>query len=183
MGRRGVVIEMQLFNTVLRQSDRSLAVLPNGDIQKSGLVNFTRLGISRVDLPFTLKYSEDIEKARALIMDIMTSDPRVLKDPPPVVVRQANGRQRPGDAGADVCAIRGLRSGSVQLLAVDYREVDGGGHRTGSDATEYSSGGTWIDKPMRQVIVMVLPSVHFSYWQFSMPLAGKVGATARRDTD
>ena len=86
MGRKGMVMEMQLFNTVLRQSDRSLAVLSNGDIQKNGLVNYSRLGISRVDLPFTLEYRADIDKARRLIMDIMTSDPQVLNDPPPVVV-------------------------------------------------------------------------------------------------
>ena len=91
MGHRGIVTEIQLFNTVVRQSDRSLAILPNGDIQKSGLVNFTRLGISRVDLPFILKYNEDIEKARAVVMDIMTSDPRVMKDPPPVVVPRQMG--------------------------------------------------------------------------------------------
>ena len=86
MGRKGIVMEMQLFNTVLRQSDRSLAVLSNGDIQKEGLVNYSRFGISRVDLPFTLTYDDDIDKARSIIMDLMTSDPQVLKDPPPVVV-------------------------------------------------------------------------------------------------
>ncbi len=142
MGHRGIVREIQLFNTVVRQSDRSLAILPNGDIQKSGLVNFTRLGISRVDLPFTLKYSEDIEKARAVVMDIMTSDPPRDERPPARGGSQANGRQWPRDAGTDVCAVRGLRSGPVQLLAIDYGEVNCGGHRTGGYATEYPYGGT-----------------------------------------
>jgi small conductance mechanosensitive channel len=86
LGRRGIVREIQLFSTVLRQPDRSLAVLPNGDLQKDGLINYTRLGISRVDLPFTLKYEADIERARAIIMEIMTGDSRVLKEPPPDVV-------------------------------------------------------------------------------------------------
>lgn len=91
MGRRGIVQEMQLFSTVLMQSDRSLAVLPNGDIQKDGLVNYTRLGISRVDLPFTLKYEADVDRARQIIMDIMVGDPRVLKQPPPAVVAMNMG--------------------------------------------------------------------------------------------
>lgn len=85
MGHRGVVREVQLFNTVLRQPDRSLAILPNGDIQKDGIINYTRLGIQRVDLAFRLKYDADIDKARAIIMQIMTGDPRVLEDPPPAV--------------------------------------------------------------------------------------------------
>lgn len=86
MNRRGIVQEMQLFNTVLRQPDRSLAILPNGDIQKDGIINYTRLGISRVDLKFTLQYEADVEKARAVIMEIMTSDARVLRQPSPAVV-------------------------------------------------------------------------------------------------
>ena len=64
LGRRGVVKEMQLFSTVIRQSDRSLANLPNGDMQKDGIINYIRLGISRVDLAFTLKYESDVDKAR-----------------------------------------------------------------------------------------------------------------------
>jgi small conductance mechanosensitive channel len=86
LGRRGFVMEMQLFNTVIRQPDRSLAILPNGDISKDGIINYTRLGISRVDLVFTLKYEADVEKAREIIMEIMTDDERVLEDPPPAVV-------------------------------------------------------------------------------------------------
>lgn len=86
MNRRGIVQEMQLFNTVLMQPDRSLAILPNGDIQKDGIINYTRLGISRVDLKFTLKYESDVQKARAVIMNIMTNDSRVLRQPPPAVV-------------------------------------------------------------------------------------------------
>jgi len=64
LGKRGVVKEMQLFSTVIRQSDRSLANLPNGDMQKDGIINYIRLGISRVDLAFTLKYESDVDKAR-----------------------------------------------------------------------------------------------------------------------
>lgn len=86
LGRRGIVREIQLFNTVLRQPDRSLVTLPNGDMQKDGIINYTRLGISRVDLAFTLKYEADVEKAREIIMSLMTGDERVLADPPPAVV-------------------------------------------------------------------------------------------------
>jgi small conductance mechanosensitive channel len=85
MDHRGIVREVQLFNTVLRQPDRSLAILPNGDIQKDGIINYTRLGIQRVDLAFRLKYDADIDKAQAIIMKIMTNEPRVLEDPPPAV--------------------------------------------------------------------------------------------------
>lgn len=86
MGRRGFVREVQLFNTVLTLPDRSLAILPNGEIQESGLINYTRLGIQRVDLPFRLKYETDFEAARAVILEFMKADGRVLEAPPPNVV-------------------------------------------------------------------------------------------------
>ncbi len=86
LNRRGVVQEMQLFNTVIMQTDRSLATLPNGQIMQDGIVNFTRLGFSRVDLAFTLKYQTDVERARAIIMEMMKNDERVMKAPPPAVV-------------------------------------------------------------------------------------------------
>ena len=91
LGRRGVVKEMQLFSTVIRQSDRSLANLPNGDMQKDGIINYTRLGISRVDLAFALKYGSDFDEAREIIKAIMTSDERVLEEPPPAVVAMNMG--------------------------------------------------------------------------------------------
>lgn len=86
MGRRGIVREIQLFNTVIMQTDRSLATLPNAEIQADGIINYTRLGINRINMPFTLKYEADIDRAREIIMDLMTNDPRVLKEPPPAVV-------------------------------------------------------------------------------------------------
>lgn len=88
---RGTVQEIQLFNTVLMKSDQSLAILPNGEIQESGGVNYTRLGISRVELSFTLKYQADIERACAVIMEMMTKEERVLANPPPSVVTMRLG--------------------------------------------------------------------------------------------
>ena len=91
MNKRGIVKEMKLFSTVIRQSDRSLASLPNGDMQKDGIINYIRLGISRVDLAFTLKYKSDVDKAREIIMAIMTGDERVLEEPPSAVVAMNMG--------------------------------------------------------------------------------------------
>ncbi len=86
LGRRGIVREMQLFNTVIMQTDRSLATLPNGQIQQDGVINYTRLGISRINLPFTLTYQTDIDRAREIILGLMARDERILKEPPPAVV-------------------------------------------------------------------------------------------------
>jgi small conductance mechanosensitive channel len=39
-----------------------------------------------VDLVFGIGYSDDIDKARHIIMDILSEDERVYKDPEPVVL-------------------------------------------------------------------------------------------------
>lgn len=86
LGRRGTVQEMQLFNTVIMQPDRSLVTLPNGEIQQDGIINYSRVGIRRIDLSFTLKLGEDLDRAREIIMAIMTGDERILQNPAPDVV-------------------------------------------------------------------------------------------------
>lgn len=118
LGRRGIVLEIQLFNTVLRQTDRSLATLPNGEIQQDGVINYTRLGISRVDLPFTLRYETDFEQARAIIVDLMTHDPRVLHDPPPAVVALEMGED-----GMQMQARPFVRYDDVDPVAFGFREA------------------------------------------------------------
>jgi small conductance mechanosensitive channel len=86
MGKRGVVREMQIFSTVLMQPDKSLVTLPNGEIQASGIINYSRMGFNRVDIAFTLQYGADIERARSVILETLSEDERIFSDPPPAVV-------------------------------------------------------------------------------------------------
>lgn len=117
VGHRGTVQEIQLFNTVLMQSDRSLAILPNGEIQESGVVNYTRLGISRVELSFTLKYQADVERARAVIMEMMTKEERVLANPPPSVVTM-----RLGENGLEMQARSFVKYADLDPVQFGFRQ-------------------------------------------------------------
>jgi small conductance mechanosensitive channel len=86
MGRRGIVRELQVFSTVLMLPDKSLVTLPNGEIQESGIINYSRMGFNRVDIAFTLQYGADIERARSVILETLKQDERIFSDPPPAVV-------------------------------------------------------------------------------------------------
>lgn len=144
LGRRGIVLEIQLFNTVLRQTDRSLATLPNGEIQQAGLINYTRLGISRVDLAFTLQYEVDFERARAIIMDIMTQDARVLPDPPPAVVAL-----NMGEDGMEMQARPFVRYDDYDPVQFSFREA----------ITErLLAAGIPLAAPRRDVLVTASPA-------------------------
>jgi small conductance mechanosensitive channel len=87
----GTVREISLFYTVLTKADNKLLNLPNAQIQNNVLVNYSRLGTLRADMTFGISYTDDLRKAKQVLEAIIAADPRVLPDPPPVVVVQELG--------------------------------------------------------------------------------------------
>jgi small conductance mechanosensitive channel len=117
MGRIGVVQEIQLFNTLLLQGDQRLVWLPNSKIQENGVMNYTRMGIIRADVAATVGYDEDLNHVRTVLMNLITGDPRVLKDPPPeIVVLEL------GEKGVRVEAHAMVRLEDYWTLLSDFRE-------------------------------------------------------------
>lgn len=84
-GKRGVVQEVRLFNTMLRDRDNRDIYVPNSKVMDGIIVNFSSSGCLRLDLEYGIAYEADIDRAMAIFEDILASDPRVLEDPPPVV--------------------------------------------------------------------------------------------------
>lgn len=81
-GMYGTVQEIQLFNTVLLDGDLKLVTLPNGKIQASGLVNYSRKGIIRPSVVVGISYGDDLRLAKEIVAELLKADPRVLSDPP-----------------------------------------------------------------------------------------------------
>ena len=90
-GVMGTVREISLFQTILTKADNKILVLPNAQIQNSVLVNYSRIGTLRADLTFGIGYSDDLRKAKEVLHELMTADPRVLAEPAPAVVIQELG--------------------------------------------------------------------------------------------
>jgi len=85
LGHMGVVQEILPFNTVLLLPDERLVSLPNGRVQESGIVNYSQMARVRAAFSLTVAYSENIDRARRVIIDVARCDPRILPDPPPGV--------------------------------------------------------------------------------------------------
>ena len=85
-GVSGTVESIQIFTTQLKTPDNKTIIIPNAKISGDNIVNYSTKGSRRVDLVFGIGYSDDISEARQIIMDILTKDERVFKDPEPVVV-------------------------------------------------------------------------------------------------
>lgn len=84
-GINGVVEEIQIFTTKLKTPDNKTIIVPNGKITEGTIVNFTARDTMRVDMVFGVSYSDDIDKVKAVIADELSKDPRVLKDPEPMI--------------------------------------------------------------------------------------------------
>jgi len=79
-GTSGTVEEIQIFNTQLKTPDNKTVIVPNAKIFGDKIVNYSAKGTRRVDMTFGIGYDDDIDKARAVIREIIDGDERVLKD-------------------------------------------------------------------------------------------------------
>ena len=84
-GVRGRVNHMSLVNTTFMTLDNQRLIVPNNMIWQSVITNVTAQRTRRVDLLFGISYSDDIEKAESVLMDILEKHESVLDDPEPVV--------------------------------------------------------------------------------------------------
>lgn len=84
-GVTGVVKEIQIFTTHLNTPGNKLAIIPNGALSNGNIINYTAEGKLRVDLTFGVSYDADIKQTKEVLMEVLTNNPKVLKDPAPSV--------------------------------------------------------------------------------------------------
>lgn len=84
-GVSGTVQTMNLVSTTIKTFDNKLMVVPNSKIWSDVITNITGVTQRRVDMVFGIGYSDDVDKAQALLEEIVTSHPKVLNDPAPIV--------------------------------------------------------------------------------------------------
>lgn len=79
----GEVLDISLFSTTLGHTDLSRVVIPNRKIVGEILHNYGQ--IRRPHISVGVSYRTDVNAALELIAGILSANPRVLKDPAPVV--------------------------------------------------------------------------------------------------
>jgi small conductance mechanosensitive channel len=84
-GESGKVMAVNIFNTILATADNRVVIVPNAAILSGTIVNATANDTRRVDLVMGIGYDDDLLKAKALLMQILKDDPRVLAEPAPQV--------------------------------------------------------------------------------------------------
>ncbi len=89
-GVSGTVDSIQIFHTVLRTGDNKTVIVPNGNLSNGIITIYTRLPSRKVVFDVGVDYDADLQKVREVLL-ALADDPRVLKEPAPVVVVTALG--------------------------------------------------------------------------------------------
>ena len=84
-GEIGVVKEIEIFTTKLTGLSNKEIIIPNGSLSNGNIVNYSTEGTRRVDLVIGVSYDADIKQTKEVLLNILTANPKVLKDPAPSV--------------------------------------------------------------------------------------------------
>lgn len=79
----GTVINITIMYTVLTTPDNKVITMPNGILTNSVIENYSEAAERRVDLTFTTGYECDIDKVKAILLNVSDKHEKVLKDPAP----------------------------------------------------------------------------------------------------
>jgi small conductance mechanosensitive channel len=84
-GTGGTVREIGLFTTILTTADLVYVSMPNSAIFSNTITNYSREPTRRINFTVGIDYDDDIDKAQKIALDLIKSDPRILKFPEPIV--------------------------------------------------------------------------------------------------
>lgn len=79
-GYSGTVREIQIFHTIICTPDNKTIIIPNGGLSNASVNNYSRQSHRRVDWLVGISYGDNVDAARAAILEILQSDPRVTHD-------------------------------------------------------------------------------------------------------
>lgn len=82
----GTVDSINAFNTTLKTLDNKRIIIANSNVTGNDITNISGQGEVGVELTFGIGYSDDIDKARQIIIDVGASCPHILNHPAQGVV-------------------------------------------------------------------------------------------------
>jgi len=112
-GASGTVVEISIFNTIIRTGDNRIITVPNSQIYAGSITNFSAEATRRIDLVFGIGYDDNVARAKEIMQSVLDEDERILKDPAPTIMMleladsSVNFAVRPWVASGDYWAVRG----------------------------------------------------------------------------
>lgn len=90
-GVTGTVDEIGMFMTRMRTAQGIFVAVPNSSIWSGTIFNYSLHPRRRLDMMIGISYDDDIDKARALILELAKADERISSDPEPKVIVKGLG--------------------------------------------------------------------------------------------
>lgn len=99
-GFAGTVKEIQIFHTIIVTPDNKSILIPNGSLSNGSINNWSREDYRRVDWTVSISYGDDVETARAAILEILRADGRVVEKYIEDDIEERNQEQEAGENAA-----------------------------------------------------------------------------------
>ncbi len=84
-GVSGNVADIRFMDTVITTVDNKRIIIPNSHITSNHIINYSAEEKRMVKLIYSISYTDDISKAKKVILDVINKNELVLKDPAPGV--------------------------------------------------------------------------------------------------
>jgi small conductance mechanosensitive channel len=84
-GVSGKVESLNLVSTTIKTLDNRLMVVPNNKVWQDVITNSSAFDERRVDMEFGIGYNDDIDKAQAILEEVVAAHPKVLENPAPKI--------------------------------------------------------------------------------------------------
>ena len=80
-GVSGTVDSVQILTTILKTPDNKQIIVPNSQIMGSIITNFSTNPTRRVDMVVGVSYSDDLDKVKSVLEELVAAEDRILDDP------------------------------------------------------------------------------------------------------
>ena len=84
-GKSGTVEEIGMFYTQLKTADNLTVNIPNAIMTDTVIVNYSRKDTRRLDLVLSVAYGTDLDRAKAVVEEVVCAHEMSLKDPAPFI--------------------------------------------------------------------------------------------------
>lgn len=80
---RGEVLSFDLLAVKIRSSENNYIRIPNEQLIKTPVINFTRFDTHRIDIKVSVGYEDDLKQVEEILLSIASDDPMLLSEPSP----------------------------------------------------------------------------------------------------
>jgi len=84
-GEIGTVKEIEIFTTKITTPQNKLVIIPNGILSNGNITNYTAEGVLKIFHVIGVSYDANMKQTKEVLMKVLTSQEKVLNDPPPTV--------------------------------------------------------------------------------------------------